>query len=93
MIKVLEIKTSMLFNLHLANNTILSCYFVFLLIIDLYLLFLGVTAQIINPIAELVIPIGIPIKKAKAEMETVIVEIAISKWSINSANFFMVLTY
>ena len=32
--------------------------------------------QIFNPIAELVIPIGIPIKEAKGEMEThpVIVE-------------------
>ena len=40
--------------------------------------------QISNPIAELVILIGIPTKEAKAEMEThpVIVEIIMSKWSI-----------
>ena len=37
-----------------------------------------------NPIAELVIPMGIIIKEAKAEMEAhqVIVKITISKWSI-----------
>ena len=44
-----------------------------------------VIAQIVNPIAELVIPTGIPTKEAKAEMEThpVIVEV----------NFFMLLTH
>ena len=46
----------------------------------LLFLFLNLTPvdipQIFNPIAELVIPIGIPIKEAKGEMEThpVIVE-------------------
>ena len=30
----------------------------------------AVIAQIFNPIAELVIPIGIPTKEAKEEMET-----------------------
>ena len=37
-----------------------------------------------NPIVELVIPIGIPTKEAKAEMEThlVIAEMTIRKWSI-----------
>ena len=36
--------------------------------------------QIFNPIAELIIPVGIPTKEAKAEMEThpVIVDITIS---------------
>ena len=40
--------------------------------------------QIFNPIAELVIPIGISIKQAKAEMEThpVVVEAKIRKCSI-----------
>ena len=33
-IKTLEIKTSMLFNLDFANNTILSCFFFFFLITD-----------------------------------------------------------
>ena len=39
------------------------------LIIDLYFLIHAVITQILNPIPELVIPIGIPTKKAKAEME------------------------
>ena len=51
-------------------------FFFFFLIIDLYFLIPAVIPQIFNPIAELVIPIGIPTKEAKAEMETlpVIVE-------------------
>ena len=74
----------MLFNLDFANNTILSCFLFFFLIIDLYFLIPVVIAQIFNFIAELVIPIGIPTKEAKAEMEThpVTVEIKISKCSI-----------
>ena len=40
------------------------------LIIDLYFLIHGVIAQIFNSTAELVTPIGIPIKEAKTEMET-----------------------
>ena len=34
-IKTLETKIPMLFNLDFANNTILSCFFLFFLIIDL----------------------------------------------------------
>ena len=56
----------MLFNLDFANNTILSCFFFFFLIIDLYFLIPAAIAQIFNPIAELVIPIGIPSKETKA---------------------------
>ena len=37
------------------------------LIIDLYFLIAAVIAQVFNPISELVIPIGIPSKEAKAE--------------------------
>ena len=71
-------------NLDFANNRILSCFFFFFLIIDLYFLIQAVIAQIFNPIAELVIPIGIPTTEAEAEMKIhpVIVEITISKWSI-----------
>ena len=73
----------MLFHLAFGNDTILSSFF-FFLIIDLYLLILAVTAQIFNPIAELVIPIGIPRKEANREIEThpVIVEAKIRKRSI-----------
>ena len=53
----------------------------FFLVIDLYFLIPAVTAQSFNPIAELVIPIGIPIKEAKAEIEInpVIIEAKIRK--------------
>ena len=66
----------MLFNLDFANNTILMCFFFFFLIIVLHVLIAVVIAQIFNPVAELVIPIGIPTKETKAEIETrpVIVE-------------------
>ena len=66
-IKALEIKTSMLFNLDFANNTILSCFFSFLII---YLGFLipAVITQTFNPIVELAIPVEISFKEARAEM-------------------------
>ena len=68
-IKALVIKTSMLFNLIFTNNTILSCFFFYFLIIDLHFLIPAVIAQIFNLIAELGIPIRIPNKEAKAEIE------------------------
>ena len=53
----------------------------FFLIVDLYVLVRAVFEQIFNPIAKLVIPIGIITKVAKEEMKTypVIVKIMISK--------------
>ena len=59
-------------------------FFFFFLIIDLYFLIPTVITQILNSTTELVIPIEIPTKEAKAEMEmhTVAVEINISKCSI-----------
>ena len=57
----------MLFNLAFANNTILSCFFFFFLIIDLYFLIPAAIAQFFNPIARLVVPTGIPSKEAKSE--------------------------
>ena len=59
-----------MFNLAFANSTILLCFFFFFLIIDLHLLMPSVIAQILNPTAELVIPIGIPTKATKAEIQT-----------------------
>ena len=75
----------MRFNLDYANNTILSCSFFFFLVIDLYFLIPVVVAQIFNPIAELVIPIEMPIKEEKAEnqIDSVIVETKTRKCSIN----------
>ena len=67
-IKVLEIKTSILFNLDFASNAIELCFSFLFLIIDLWFLIPLVIAQIFNPIAELLIPIGIPIKEAKSEI-------------------------
>ena len=74
----------MLFNLNFADNTILSCFFFFFYIIDLYFLILAVIAQIFTPIVELVIPIGIPTKEEKKVMKThtVFVEAKIRKCSI-----------
>ena len=80
--KALEIKSSMLFDLVFANHFIMLLFF--FLIIDLYFLILAATAQIVNLIAELVIPIGIPSKKTKSEIEIYpkIVEAKIRKCSI-----------
>ena len=66
----MEIKAPMLFNLDFASNTILSCFFFFLLFIQLYFLIPAVFTLGFNPIAEIVIPIGIPTKEAYEEMET-----------------------
>ena len=72
----------MLFNLDFANNTLLPYFFFF--IIDLYFLIPAAIAQIFNPIVERLIPIGIPIKEGKSEIEIhpVIVEAKIKKCSI-----------
>ena len=74
----------MLFNSDFAKNTILSYFFLFLLIIDLYFLIPAIIAQIFNHIAGLVISIRIPIKEAISEMEIypVTVEAKIRKCSL-----------
>ena len=73
----------MLFNL-IFTNIILSCFFFFFLIIYLYFLIPATIAQICNSIAELIIPIGIPMKEGKSEIEIhpVIAEAKIRKFSI-----------
>ena len=86
MIRALEIKVSILLNLDFADNTISSClfFFFFFLIIESYFLIPAVIAQIFSPIGELVIPIGIPSKEAKAEIEIhpVITQAKIRKYLI-----------
>ena len=67
-IKALEIKTPVLFNSDFADDIILSCLFLFFLFIELCFLIPSVITQIFNPTAELVIPIGLPTKEAKAEI-------------------------
>ena len=61
--------TSMLYNLDFVNNPILSCFFLFFSIIDLCNLITAAIAQIFNPIAELLIPVRIPNKEEKTEIE------------------------
>ena len=72
----------MLFKLAFANNTILSCFSFFFLIIDFIIS--KVIAQIFSPSPELAIPMGIPNKEAKEEraIHLVIAETKIRKWSI-----------
>ena len=79
----------MVLNLDFANNIILSSFFSFLLIIDQYFLIPSNIAQNFNHAAELVIPIEISAKKAKAEMETHpgTVEITIKRVHYNSKLF------
>ena len=84
LVKSLEIKTSMLFILYFANNTILWCFFLFSLIIDLYYVSTSVITQSFNPFVGLVVPTEISTKETKAKMEThpVTVETKMSKCSI-----------
>ena len=44
-------------------------FFFFFFNLVLFFLIFVVTAKIVNPIAELVIPLGIPSKEAKAKIE------------------------
>ena len=83
-IKALDVKTSTLFIIDFVDDNILSCFFFFFLIIGLNFLIFAVITKFFNPIVELVIPIEIPTKEAKAEMETpqVFEEINITKCSI-----------
>ena len=73
----------MLFNFDFADNTLVMLLFLFL-IIKLYFLIAAAIKQILNPTAELVIPIGLLTKEAKTEMEAnpVTVEPKIRKCSI-----------
>ena len=83
-VKALAIKNSRLFNLDFANDNILSCFFFFFLIADLYYLIPAVITLSFKLITELVIPIEIPTKEATPELEMhpVTVETKISKSSI-----------
>ena len=74
----------MLFKLDFAVDNILSCSFFFYLTVDLYFWIAAVITQIFNPIADLVIPIGIPNEEATAKTEKypVTVENNISKCSL-----------
>ena len=68
-IQAIKIKTSIVFNLVLANNTILLCSFVFFLMIDLYIAILVVIAKVFNPTRELITLRIIPTNEVKSEIE------------------------
>ena len=57
-------------NIVFPNNTILSCFCFFFLMIYLHFLIPGVITQFFLVAAELVTPAGLPTKEAKAEIET-----------------------
>ena len=59
----------MIFKLDVANNTVLSCFVFFCLIIDFNFLIPVVIAQILNLTAELPIFIAIPKKEVKVEFK------------------------
>ena len=60
----------MLFNLIFGNNTIFSCFFFCLSIIDLYYSTPIVIAKNFNPTAEFAIMTGMPTIEAKEEIKT-----------------------
>ena len=69
-IKALGFKTSIVSNLVFANITILLCFVLFFLIIELYSLILAVIERTFNPTPELAIPTGTPTNEANPETET-----------------------
>ena len=80
--KVLEIKTSTIFNLAFADNAISLCFF--FVIIHLYFLIPAVIMEVFIVITEFSAPTGIPTKEEKLETEThpVTVQAKIRKCSI-----------
>ena len=74
----------MLFSLDFHNNTMLSWFFFFFLVIDVYFLIPAAIEQIFNPITELVITVRIPSKEVKADIDIqlVIVEAKVGQRSI-----------
>ena len=59
----------MIFKLTLADNTILLCCHFFFLITELYFSIHAGNLQYFNSIAELLVPIRIPIKTTREEIE------------------------
>ena len=65
-----RLKPSIVSNLSFPSNSILSCFLLFFLIIDLYSLIPAVIAQIFIPTVELAIPTGTSTNEAKVDIET-----------------------
>ena len=86
----------MLFNLHFANNTILSCFFFFFLVIDLYFLIAKVFTQIVNPTAEIARrkkqkqkhPVITEIKKVSAQYNSKLYRLFYASYSFISIYYF-----
>ena len=57
-------------SLSFSSNTTYLCFFFFFLINGLYFFKATAITQTVNPTAKLVIPIRIPTKEAKEEIET-----------------------
>ena len=62
--------TYMVFDFSFADNAILSCLFLFFLIIDLNLLLPTFMAQTFNHTSELAIPAGTPTNETNSKIET-----------------------
>ena len=60
----------LVFNLVFANDTVLSYFFFFFFITDVYFFNSCSYCTQFHPTAELTMPVGIPTKEAKAEIET-----------------------
>ena len=69
LIKALEIKNSIVFDLSFLNSTILSCFFFFSLITNLLFLISAVTAQFFIPAAERLMLTRISTNETNAEIE------------------------
>ena len=69
-IKALEIKNSIVFNISFPNNTRLSCFFFFFLIIELHFLISVVIAQIFILTAKLLIVTGTQTNEANMKIKT-----------------------
>ena len=69
-LKALEIKPSKIFNASFASSRLLSSFFSFVIIIDLYFLFPGSITKKFNSTAELAISISAPTKNTKSKIDT-----------------------
>ena len=80
----METRVSLKYFVNGCSNAILSWFFFFYLIIDLYSLIPAVITQLFIVAAKLVSLTGIPTLEAKAEIEThpVTVEVKIGKCSV-----------
>ena len=70
-LRALGFKTSMVFNLDFVSNTILTLFFLFFLIIDLYFLIPAVIAQEFNPIEELLSSLEYQLKKQNQKWKNI----------------------